>query len=112
MRYAKPDPICANCQFLFARPPNETFGVRQPGAYTFNSSFSKNFHIPGATHVYLSEVTNLQIRVDLLNVFNHPNWDEGYNSTPSSIDFGTIGKGPSAPNNTPRYVQLSAKLSW
>jgi hypothetical protein len=92
--------------------PNETFGVRQPGAYTFNSSFSKNFHVPGAKHVYLSEATNLQIRVDLLNVFNHPNWDEGYNSTASSIDFGTIGKGPNAPTNTPRYVQLSAKLSW
>lgn len=91
---------------------NEDFGVRQPGAYNFNSSFSKNFHVPGATHAFLSESTNLQIRVDLLNVFNHPNWDEGYNSSPSSIDFGTISKGPSAPTNTSRYVQLSAKLSW
>jgi len=97
--------------FSLARQ-NEDFGVRQPGAYNFNSSFAKNFHIPGATHVYLSEATNLQVRVDLLNVFNHPNWDEGYNSSPTSVDFGTITKGPSGPNNLPRYVQLSAKLSW
>jgi hypothetical protein len=91
---------------------NEDFGVRQPGAYNLNSSFAKNFGMPWAQHVYLSEATNLQVRVDLLNVFNHPNWDEGYNSTPTSVDFGTITKGPSGPNNLPRYVQLSAKLSW
>ena len=91
---------------------NETFGVRQPGANTFNASASKNFKIPGATKLYLSEDTNLQLRVDIFNVLNHPNWDEGYNNDPSSIDFGTIAEGPSGPTNLPRYLQLSARLSW
>ena len=91
---------------------NEDLGIRQPGAYNFNSSFAKSFGIPWAEHVYLSERTNLQIRVDLLNVFNHPNWDEGPVTSPTNADFGTIQKGPSGPNNTPRYIQLSAKLTW
>ncbi len=91
---------------------NVDFGVRQPGAYKLDMAVSKNFKIPEASKFFLGDATNLQIRADLLNTFNHPAWDEGYNNDPTSIDFGTIGKGPSGPTNTPRYVQLSAKLSW
>jgi hypothetical protein len=91
---------------------NIDFGVREPGAYKFDMAVSKNFKIPVASKVYLSNSTNLQFRADMLNAFNHANWDEGYNNDPTSIDFGTIGKGPSGPTNTPRYLQLSARLSW
>jgi hypothetical protein len=91
---------------------NIDFGVREPGAYKFDMAVSKNFKIPGASKVYLSDSTSLQLRADLLNVFNHANWDLSYNNDPTSIDFGTIGKGPSGPSNTPRYMQLSARLSW
>ena len=91
---------------------NIDYGVRQPGAYTFNMAASKNFKIPGGSRMYLSEATNLQLRVDILNVFNHATWDEGYNNNSSSLDFGTIAKGPSGPTNTPRYLQLSGKFSW
>lgn len=88
------------------------FGVRQPGAYKFDMAVSKNFKITEASKLFFSDATNLQFRADLLNVFNHPTWDEGYNNDPTSIDFGTIGKGPNGPTNEPRYVQLSAKFSW
>ena len=88
------------------------FGVRQPGAYKFDMALSKNFSIPEGSRIFLGDRTNLQIRADFLNAFNHPAWDEGYNNDPTSIDFGTIGKGPSGPTNTPRYLQLSAKVSW
>lgn len=116
-----PAAVAAGCSNIeFARVPNsyavgrnnETFGVRQPGAFKLDASASKNFKIPGATKVYLSENTNLQVRVDMFNVLNHPNWDESYNNDPTSIDFGTISEGPSGPTNLPRYLQLSAKLSW
>jgi hypothetical protein len=90
---------------------NVDFGVRQPGAYRFDLALSKSFGIPEGTKV-LGNDAKLQVRADFLNAFNHAAWDESYNTDPTSIDFGTIGKGPSGPNNTPRYLQLSAKLSW
>ena len=91
---------------------NTDFGVRQPGAYKFDMAISKNIAIPEASRIFLGNDTKLQIRADFLNAFNHAAWDESYNNDPTSIDFGTIGKGPSGPNNTPRYLQLSAKISW
>lgn len=104
----------------FVRAPNShavgrqnvDFGVRQPGAYKFDLAASKSFAIPEGSRIFLGDATRLQIRADFLNAFNHPAWDEGYNSDPTSIDFGTIGKGPNGPTNEPRYVQLSAKFSW
>jgi hypothetical protein len=109
---------CSNIEFV--RAPNGyavgraniDFGVRQPGAYKFDMALSKNFGIPEASHIFLGDQMKLQIRVDLLNAFNHAAWDEGYNNDPTSIDFGTIGKGSNGPNNNPRFLQLSAKLSW
>jgi len=91
---------------------NVDFGIRQPGAYRFDMALSKSFGIPEASKVFLGNDMKLQVRVDLLNAFNHATWDEGYNNDPTSIDFGTIGKGPNGPTNEPRYLQLSAKLSW
>ena len=91
---------------------NVDFGVRQPGAYRFDLAASKSFSIPEGSKIFLGDGAKLQIRADFLNAFNHPAWDEGYNNDPTSIDFGTIGKGPNGPTNTPRYLQLSAKVSW
>ena len=116
-----PAATAAGCSSIeFVRAPNayavgrqnEDFGVRQPGAYRFDMSVSKNFGIPEASKIYLGDQMKMQIRCDFLNAFNHPVWDESYNTDPTSIDFGTIGKGPSGPNNSPRYLQLSAKLNW
>ncbi len=88
------------------------FGVRQPGAYTLNMEISKNINLPDAQKIFRSEAARMRLAVDLLNAFNHANWDEGYNGSATSIDFGTISKGPSAPTNVPRYLQLSAKIDW
>ena len=88
------------------------FGVRQPGAYTLNMSISKNVALPDAQKIFRSEAARLRLAVDLLNAFNHANWDEGYNGTPTSPDFGTLSKGPTSPTNVPRYLQLSAKIDW
>lgn len=91
---------------------NIDFGIRQPGAHHLDVALAKNFKIPEASKIYLSEATNLQLRVDFLNALNHPNWDQGYQASPTSIDFGTIQKGPTGPTNLPRYLQLSARLNW
>lgn len=116
-----PAATAAGCSSIeFVRAPNGyavgraniDFGVRQPGAYRFDMAVSKNFRISEASKVLLGDGANLQFRADLLNAFNHPSWDESYNNDPTSIDFGTIGKGPSGPTNNPRYLQLSARLSW
>jgi len=91
---------------------NIDFGVRQPGAYKLDIAASKNFSIPEASKIHFGDQANLQIRVDFLNAFNHADWDESYNTDPTSLDWGTIKKGPSGPNNEPRYLQLSGKLTW
>ena len=91
---------------------NIDFGVRQPGAYKLDIAASKNFSIPEASRIYLGDQAKLQIRVDFLNAFNHANWDNSYNNDPTSINFGTIRKGPDGPSNEPRYLQLSGKLTW
>ncbi len=91
---------------------NIDFGIRQPGAYRFDVAIAKSFSIPWATKVFLSDVAKLQVRVDMLNALNHPDFDTGYNGSSSSLDFGTISKGPTGPTNTPRYLQLAAKLNW
>jgi hypothetical protein len=97
----------------YALPRNVVdFGITQPGAVRFDLAVAKNFAIPGLPKAVFSEKTNLQLRVDMLNAANHPVWDMGYNGTTSSDNWGTISKGPSAPNLNPRYLQLSARLNW
>jgi hypothetical protein len=120
-----PSAVAAGCKdpscLLLVRMPtsgysvgrqNIDFGVRQPGAYKLDVAVSKNFSIPEGSKIGFSDKTKLQIRVDLLNAFNHADWDEGYINDPTNIDFGTIQKGNSGPTNTPRYIQLSGKLNW
>jgi len=116
-----PAATAAGCTDIeFVRAPNAyavgrnniDFGVRQPGATKFDLALSKNFGIAEGSRLHLGDAMKLQIRADFLNAFNHADWDDSYNNDPTSIDFGTIGKGPSGPTNTPRYLQLSAKLSW
>lgn len=117
-----PAAVAAGCSsnIQFVRAPNSyavarqniDFGIRQPGAYELDIAASKNFSIPEASKIYLVDQMKLQVRVDFLNAFNHANWDEGYNNDPTSLEFGTIGKGPNGPTNEPRYLQLSGKLTW
>lgn len=110
---------CANnIQYVqagsYAVPRNVVdFGVQELGAVRFDMSIAKNFSIPGTQRILFSNNTKLQLRLDMLNALNHPNWDStGYNNSPSSINWGTISKGPTSPNNNPRYLQLSSRLTW
>ena len=90
---------------------NESTGVDEQPAHVFDVSLSKSVPLPG--NRYLGENFNLKLRCDMFNAINHANWDNiGYNTSSTGLDFGTISKGPSAPNNTPRYLQLSVRLAW
>jgi hypothetical protein len=96
----------------YATPRNIVdFGITEPDQFTFDAAAAKNFSIPG-TAKFLSEKTELQLRVDMLNVLNHPNFNIGYNSDPTDINWGTIPKGPWGLTSQPRYLQLSARLNW
>jgi hypothetical protein len=108
---------CSSIQYVYAgsyaAPRNVVdFGVTQPGAVKFDMSLAKNFSVPGISKSDLPEKMNLQLRLDMLNAFNHANWDGGYDNGPWDLDWGTIKKGPWSPSNQPRYLQLSARLNW
>jgi hypothetical protein len=82
-------------------------GVRLPGNHQFDVSLSKRFA--------WNERANLQLRLDAFNVLNHPNWtyNSSYSNDPTSDNFGTIQKGPSAPNGSaPRDLQISGKITF
>lgn len=81
------------------------WGARLPPWQDFDLAIEKNFD----THL---EKMGLRLRMDTINVLNHPVWQNTYNSTISSLDFGTQTEGPTSPSNQPRMVQISAKLSW
>jgi hypothetical protein len=49
----------------------------------------------------------LQTRLDAFNILNHPNWNNSFSTDPSSIDFGTFGKGPNGPGTPVRDLQIS-----
>ena len=108
---------CTNIPYVqaanYALPRNVVdFGVTQPGAVRFDLAAAKNFAVPGLPRAFFSENTKLQLRVDMLNALNHPNWDEGYDGNVGSSTWGSINKGPQAQTNNPRYLQLSARLNW
>ena len=65
------------------------------------------------------ERANLQLRLDGLNVLNHPNWSQvggsgsyGFNNDPTNANWGTIQKGPMGPANAARELQISAKINF
>ncbi len=84
-------------------------GVRLPATEQFDASLSKRFAF--------NERANLQIRMDVLNALNHPDWSQvggtgsyGFNNDPTNLNWGTIQKGPQGPANNAREIQLSGKF--
>jgi hypothetical protein len=71
----------------FTAPSAGTFGVQQrnslynPGFYNIDGGLRKNFPTV--------EKQLLQLRFEIFNILNHPNWG-GANSNPTSGTFGTI----------------------
>lgn len=84
-------------------------GVRYPHINTFDTSISKRFSY--------REKYNLQLRMDAINVLNHPNFSyssfgDGYSNDPTNTNWGTISKGPQGPANPQRELQLAAKFNF
>jgi hypothetical protein len=71
----------------FAQPAAGTFGVqprnslRGPGFWNIDVGLRKEF--------YVTEVQHLQMRWEVFNLLNHPNWG-GANSDPTSGSFGLV----------------------
>jgi hypothetical protein len=80
-------------------------GVYNPRGQELNMSMSKTFAV--------WERTKLEVRAEVYDVPNHPNWDgSGYWWAPNDPHFGTINMIYSGQTNIPRNVQLSAKFLW
>ena len=89
-------------QSAFAFPPPGTFGnagrniLEGPGYQNVNASLVKN--------TALSERFNLQIRAEVFNLFNHPN----FNLPDNFLGSPTFGQITSA--RDPRHIQFGVKL--
>ena len=88
----------------FARPGPGTYGVqprnslRNPGFWTTDFGLRKNFPV--------KDGQRLQLRVEVFNLLNHPNWG-GANANPTSGSFGLVtSKGGE------RQIQLSASYAF
>jgi outer membrane receptor protein involved in Fe transport len=86
----------------FALPPYGTFGnagrniLTGPGFQSVNASLVKNLR--------LAERASLQIRAEVFNLFNHPNFDL------PNIFFGTPAFGAIQSAESPRRIQFGAKI--
>jgi hypothetical protein len=103
-------------QLAYAAPPANTFGnnprnsLRGPDLTDVDFSLAKNFGIPKW------EQGNLQFRMDAVNFFNHPSFQNPSNSlNPSALTSGVpdpnVGK-ITATTVTGRTIQLSARFSF
>ncbi len=103
-------------QLAYAVPANNTFGnnprnsLRGPGLTDVDFSLSKSFGIPAW------EQGKLQIRIDAINVLNHPSFrNPSNNLTPAALISGVpdpaVGN-ITATTITGRIVQLSARFSF
>jgi hypothetical protein len=99
--------ISAAEKAAFSNPvPGSPGGMRAyelhgPGYSNFDASLFRSFHLPK-----LGEKTQLQIRGELFNVFNHTNFVAGS----ANINSGSFGNITSA--RAPRVGQLAAKITF
>jgi hypothetical protein len=77
--------------------------IRVPGTNQLDMNLAKMFK--------LAEHVNLQTRMEVTNVLNHPTFYWDLSNSPTAWDFGTIDKSWGQSNN-PRYVQLAVKVLW
>jgi hypothetical protein len=90
----------------YLRTPDYTMGnlpqyysnVRQPGGFATDATVMKNFYFDESRERYLN------IRVEAINFFNHPNYGS-INATPHSVAFGGVnGKSGN------RIMQIGARI--
>ena len=84
-------------------PPN---AVRGPGRDNWNLSFFKNFVFNEARG------TNLQFRVEVFNIWNHPQLGGYANQGGISTSYGAGNFGAVTAANDPRTIQLALKFSF
>jgi hypothetical protein len=74
---------------------------RNPGLVQVDASLLKNNHVP-----WLGEQGNMQLRIDFLNLFNHPNL--------GTVDgnMGDPGFGKVATALNARQMQLGIRISF
>jgi hypothetical protein len=103
-------------QLAYAAPAANTFGtnsrnsLRGPDLTDIDFSLAKNFIVPGW------ERGKLQIRMDAVNVVNHPSFQNPSNNlNPSALTSGvpdpSVGQ-ITATTITGRSIQLSARFSF
>jgi hypothetical protein len=80
-----------------------TASIRVPGTSQLDMNLAKMFKV--------TEHINLQTRLEVTNVANHPTFYGDTSNTPVASDFGTVDKSRGQSNN-PRYVQLAVKMLW
>ncbi len=80
--------------------------MRIPANHQFDAGVSKRFA--------WNERANLQLRLDAINVLNHPNFNykASYSNDPTNDTWGTISEGPSGPGNNARALQISGKVTF
>jgi hypothetical protein len=91
----------------YIRTPNYSFGnlpmyyqnVRQPGGFATDATVMKNFYFDESRQRYLN------VRVEAINFFNHPNFGSLITS-PQNIVFG----GVNGKTNNPRIMQIGARI--
>jgi hypothetical protein len=80
-------------------------GVRIPSQHQFDASLSKVFDV--------YERMKLHVRMDALNVLNHPIWQDNYQTGATSLDFGSIREGGGdSTTSMARQIQISAKMTF
>jgi outer membrane receptor protein involved in Fe transport len=100
----------------FVTPDPYTFGnsgrgvLRGPDYRDLDFSLAKDFPIRR-----LGEAGRLQIRADVFNLFNHPNFGQPNNAigTPGAgVVSSTVGSGFASSGSTGRNIQLGAKITF
>lgn len=105
--FVNPNPQGVFNRSVFVRTPNYSFGniplvfpnLRHPGGFSTDATMFKNFYFSENRQRYVN------VRLEALNLFNHPNFGP-VNSDPDSPTFGGIlGK-----IGDPRVMQIGLRL--
>jgi hypothetical protein len=89
--------------FVGRTTPTYDARFRRPTFKQFDMNFAKRTSI--------NEKLNLQLRLEIFNVFNSPVWDRlDFERSVTSDEFGTINKVAKGQSNNPRQIQLAMKL--
>jgi hypothetical protein len=98
----------------FVAPPTDTFGTLGRNAIFGPRFWNLDFAV--LKNVRLIERVDLQLRAELFNIFNHPNFAlPGFSITPGSNDLITqtpdqAQTNPGLGGGGPRVLQLGAKF--